>query len=187
MNIYYFLIYALSIILLQFVFVLLINFKNIPFVTEVLVWNIEVYGFHILKNITKVPDISIIDPKIKKLELYACKNLVEIHQSVGLLEELEFWGLEGYQNLIILPRNLQLKSLKWFYLFGCESLEQRTKRLALLSSIGCLTSLCSLTISLKNMNYVQSNISNLQNIRELCMFDFEIFQKLWILLVASPN
>ena len=111
------------------------------------------------------------------MELYACKNLVEIHQSVGLFEELEFWGLEGCQNLRILPINLRLKSLKGFYLFGCESLEQQTKRLALLSSIGCLTSLCSLTISLKNMNDVQSNISNLQNLRELCMFDCENFPK----------
>ena len=111
------------------------------------------------------------------MELYACKNLVEIHQSVGLLEKLEFWGLEGCQNLRILPRNLQLKSLKWFYLLGCESLEQGTERLALLSSIRCLTSLRSLTISLKNLKDVRSNISNLQNLRELCMFDCENFPK----------
>ena len=113
-----------------------------------------------------------ITPYIKHLDLYECKNLVDVHQSVGLLEELEFWGMSRCQNLKFFPRNLQLKSLKWFYLLGCENLE---KRLALVSSMGYLTGLRQLKISLKNLKDVPSNISNLQNLWELSLHDCETF------------
>ena len=128
------------------------------------------------KNITKVPDLSVISPNIKELVLYRCINLVEVHQSNGLLEKLEFWDLFECQNIRIFPRNLRLKSLKRFYFSRCGSLLQRTERLALLSSIGYLISLHSLRISLKNVKD-SSNISNLQNLRELFLYDCENFPK----------
>ena len=128
------------------------------------------------KNITKVPDLTVISPNIKEVVLYRCINLVEVHQSNGLLEELEFWDLFGCQNIRIFPRNLRLKSLKRFYFNRCGSLLQRTERLALLSSIGYLISLHSLRISLKNVKD-SSNISNLQNLTELFLYDCENFPK----------
>nr|XP_023890768.1 disease resistance protein RML1A-like isoform X2 [Quercus suber] len=128
------------------------------------------------KNITKLPDLSVISPNIKEVELYMCINLVEVHQSNGLLEELESWDLGGCQNIRIFPRNLRLKYLKTFYFDWCGSLLQRTERLALLSSIGYLISLRTLRISLKNVKD-SSNISNLQNLRELILYDCENFPK----------
>ncbi|XP_065616718.1 disease resistance protein RPP2B [Quercus suber] len=133
-------------------------------------------NFRFCKNITKVPDLSVISPNIKEVVLYGCINLVEVHQSNGLLEELEFWDLGGCQNIRIFPRNLRLKSLKRFYLNWCGSLLQRTETLALLTSIGYLISLHSLRISLKNVKD-SSNISNLQNLRELILYDCENFPK----------
>ena len=127
------------------------------------------------EKITKVPDLLLIAPNIKKLGLYACINLVEVHQSVGLLKELEFWDLHGCQNLRIIPRNLKLKSLKKVYFHGCESLEQGTE--ALFSSIEYLIALCELSISLKNVKEVPSSISNLKNLSILCMDDCDNFPK----------
>ena len=133
--------------------------------------------FSYCENITKVPDLSMIAPNIKKLMLFKCINLVEVHQSVALLEKLEHWNLIFCQNLRILPTNLKLKSLKRFSLFCCESLEDGMKRLALPSSIGNLTDLRMLHVSFKNVKDVPSSILNLQNLRELYMFDCEEFPK----------
>ena len=127
------------------------------------------------ENIRKVPDLSLIAPNIKKLYLCECINLVEVHQSVGLLEELKLWNLCGCQNLRIIPRILKLKSLQKVYFHGCESLEQGTE--ALFSSIEYLIALCKLSISLKNVKEVPSSISNLKNLSSLCMDDCDNFPK----------
>ena len=116
---------------------------------------------------------------------FNCINLVEVHQSVGLLEGLEHWDLSGCQNLKILPRNLRLKSLKYFYLFGCKSLDQGTETSEWLSSIGYLIRLHRLIISSKNMKDVC--ISNLQHLRELWLCDCENLPKAMYTPVCLPE
>ena len=61
------------------------------------------------------------------------------------------------------------------------------ERLALLLSIGYLTHLRELSISLKNMKDVPSNISNLQNLRRLYMYDCDEFPKVMDTPGCFPN
>ena len=156
--------------------------------------------FTYYKNVTKLPDLSVIAPNIKSLKLDYCENLVEIHRSVGLLEALEYWSLRGCENLKIIPRILKLKSLQWFFLCGCKSLRkfldigQSTERLAMPSSIGNLTKLSTLPIYFKNLNYLPSCLPALPNLSFLSIYDFpknldipDCFPKLEGLLVMNSN
>ena len=159
--------------------------------------------FSLCINITKLPDLSVIAPNIKWLELKRCRNLVEIHQSVGLLEALEYWDLGICENLKIIPGILKMKSLKSFDLAHCESLwkfpdiGQSTKRLALPLSIGNLTSLQDLAIDSKSLNDLPSCYSTLPNLNILSMMDFgnfpknldipDCFPKLKMLLIIDSN
>ena len=72
------------------------------------------------QSITKLPDLCA--PNLETLEIYYCDNLIEIHDSIGLLDKLECWELWHCKKLQILPRTLKLK--KFFYLRGCPRLEK---------------------------------------------------------------
>ena len=55
--------------------------------------------------------------------LSSCENLVKVHESIGLLDKLEYWHLDDCGKLQTLPRRRPLKCLQSFTLSGCTSLE----------------------------------------------------------------
>ena len=76
-------------------------------------------------SITELPEFC--TPSLKKLLLSHCKNLVKIHESVGFLDKLQYWDLQGCGKLQILPNCLRLTSLKFINLNNCESITELPK------------------------------------------------------------
>ncbi|XP_042965049.1 disease resistance protein RUN1-like isoform X2 [Carya illinoinensis] len=88
-----------------------LKFKNL---TDMQLWRCEF--------ITRIPDLSS-SPNLKNLDLEECSNLVEVHDSVGLLDKLEYFNVEGCCKLRILPKRFKLRSLSNFDFAHCLSLE----------------------------------------------------------------
>ena len=86
--------------------------------------NLTYMNFRSCQYITKLSDLSITTPNIKELDLRECRNLVEIHDSVGRLDKLEKWYLTECTQLQILPSCLMMKSLKHLGLYMCKRLEK---------------------------------------------------------------
>ena len=74
------------------------------------------------KRLKKFPDICA--PNLELLNISYCKNLREVHESVGDLDKLKWWDLHSCKKLEILPSRLQLRSLKGFNLNDCGRLEK---------------------------------------------------------------
>ncbi|TKY69644.1 WRKY transcription factor 19 [Spatholobus suberectus] len=74
------------------------------------------------KLLKKVPDLSGA-PNLKKLHLDDCKNLVEVHDSIGFLHKLEVLNLDYCTSLRVLPCGINLPSLETLSLRICTSLK----------------------------------------------------------------
>ncbi|XP_075654347.1 TMV resistance protein N-like, partial [Castanea sativa] len=72
------------------------------------------------QSITRVPDLCA--PNLERLYIFNCENLIEIHDSIGLLDKLESWFLSHCKKLQILPSTLKLN--KRFNLWNCPRLEK---------------------------------------------------------------
>ncbi|XP_040996292.1 disease resistance protein RPV1-like isoform X2 [Juglans microcarpa x Juglans regia] len=144
--------------------------------------NLKVMDFRGCEFITKLSDISSC-PNLMKINLSYCKNLVEVHDSVGLiLDKLVNLRLNGCFNLKSFPRRLQLRSLGFLDLNDCSSLQnfpeiecemgnlrevhlRGTAIEELPSSIGYLTGLESLELgSCVNLKRLPSSIHQLRSL-----------------------
>ncbi|XP_050240660.1 TMV resistance protein N-like isoform X2 [Quercus robur] len=72
------------------------------------------------QSITRLPDLCA--PNLETLDISYCENLIEIHDSIGLLDKLEYLFLSDCMKLQILPSTLKLN--KRFELDNCPRLEK---------------------------------------------------------------
>jgi Leucine-rich repeat (LRR) protein len=79
-------------------------------------------NFSYCQFLRKIPDVSRI-PNLEKLDFDGCKNLVEVHRSVGFLDKLVELSLIGCSNLTSFPKNFKLRSLESLSLWGCSRLK----------------------------------------------------------------
>ncbi|XP_065629453.1 disease resistance protein RUN1 [Quercus suber] len=157
-----------------------------PFKQEIQFKNMEYIRCESCETIMKFP--AMCTPNLKELNLSECKELVEVHESVGFLDKLELLILKGCEQLQTLPRSLMLRSLRYFDLRDCSRLEKfpniqpgmgslqilllsRTGIKGLPSSIGNLIGLEKLDLSYcQNLMDLPDSIYKLQNLRvfEIC-------------------
>ncbi|XP_035546802.1 disease resistance protein RPV1-like [Juglans regia] len=70
--------------------------------------------------LTKIPDLSSAS-NLKELNVEYCASLIEVHDSVGFLDNLSFLSFEQCPNLSILPKSLKLRSLYMLKIEDCPS------------------------------------------------------------------
>ncbi|KAK3417443.1 hypothetical protein EUGRSUZ_H01894 [Eucalyptus grandis] len=156
--------------------------------------------FRMLKDInfsrcnflTRVPDISWA-PNLERLDFNSCECLVEVDQSVGYLDKLEFLSLEKCSKLSIFPSILKTKSLRELYLSDCSKLEKFSDILVKIEHLEELylkgTAIKELPASIDNLVSVRrihlwnckslirlpSSIYKLQNLSDLYLSDCSNF------------
>ncbi|KAK2970798.1 hypothetical protein RJ640_001165 [Escallonia rubra] len=76
--------------------------------------------------VSGILDFSLV-PNLEKLVLKYCINLVEVHESIRVLQRLILLDLKGCRNLRKLPTGIhQLKSLEKLILSGCSKLHDES-------------------------------------------------------------
>lgn len=141
-------------------------------------------------------------PRLERLILSCCTNLVDIHPSIGQLKRLIVLDLEHCESPTNLPSmSTEMESLQILNLFGCNQLREipefngilkslselylgRTGIKTLPSSIDCLTSLTLLNLKdSKDLNCLPSNINGLISLEKLvltgCFRLYDLPDSIW--------
>ncbi|XP_068322793.1 TMV resistance protein N-like isoform X1 [Pyrus communis] len=136
------------------------------------------------KKLINTPDFSGF-PNLEMLDLWDCKNLVEIHPSVAFLKRLKILNLRGCESIKSLPSEFEMDSLKSLSLGGCSNVKkipefgEQMKNVSTIyldgtaiekipSSIGHLVGLNSLSLSqCKNLLNLPRDICNLMSLTYL--------------------
>ena len=111
-------------------------------------------------------------PNLVHLDLSKGKSLVEVHESVGFLDKLEYLQLNGCEKLQILPSSLRLESLRYFDLRDCSRLVKFPNILPGMENLRILlmsgTSIRELPSSIGYLTGLEKlDVSNCQNLMDL--------------------
>lgn len=147
------------------------------------------------KFLRKFPDISNI-PNLEELIVDKCRNLMEVHHSIGFLDKLVSLTISRCSKLKSLPRIFKLRSLKFLVLEGCSRLQnfpeigcimeslryinlRHTAVKELPSSIEYLTGLTDLNLEgCENLMNLPSTIHVLQDLKILILEDCEKLEEI---------
>ncbi|CAL5416808.1 unnamed protein product [Camellia sinensis] len=115
------------------------------------------------KCLTKSPIFCAL-PMLDELLLESCTGLMELHESIGLLDELVHLNLKDCINLRYLPGSIcKLKSVKHVNLIGCAKLEEFPEHL------GHMESLTELLADGTAIKQLPCSIGLLKNLRSLSL------------------
>ncbi|KAG7964423.1 hypothetical protein I3843_09G169800, partial [Carya illinoinensis] len=158
--------------------------------------NLRAVNFSCCEYLTCIPDVSMM-ANLESLDLLGCRNLVEVHESVGFLKKLFRLDVINCSKLRRLP-SLKLPCLESLYVLTGTSMERfpdivveipRLREINFInspiqefpSSIEYLIGLERITVrSCKNFKDLPKSISKLPRLRYLCLrccTNFEKFPK----------
>lgn len=85
--------------------------------------NLKFVNFSHCALLSEIPDVSSL-PNLESLDLRECTNLVEVHQSLGLLEKVVHLNFLNCCNLRCFPSSLNSRFLENLILRGCSKLSR---------------------------------------------------------------
>ncbi|KAG2667501.1 hypothetical protein I3760_15G118200 [Carya illinoinensis] len=112
-------------------------------IKEIITWkfkNLKIIRFSECNFLTRISDFSSCS-NLEKLDIQKCRNLVEVHDSVGFLDKLVSLGLAYCPSLKSFPRSLKLRSLRdltFRHCFKLQNFPQIECKMEVLSSIHLL-------------------------------------------------
>ncbi|XLT24057.1 hypothetical protein HN873_055349, partial [Arachis hypogaea] len=95
--------------------------------------NLRVLNFSNCQHLEQIPDLSVA-PHLEELSFCWCKNLTEVHKSVGLLNKLRMLDAKGCCKLRSFP-DLMLPALQQLRVSSCSSLESFPEILGKMESL----------------------------------------------------
>ncbi|XP_042963892.1 disease resistance protein Roq1-like [Carya illinoinensis] len=150
--------------------------------------NVTIMGFNDCNFLTKLPDLSSI-LNLKELIVEKCTSLVEVHDSVGSLDNLLKLSFHECSNLRIFPRRLKLRSLRNLNLSDCSNLHEFPEigcEMKYLSSLNLLRSAVEeLPISIRNLTGLDALIIN--SCKNLVLLPIFLLQNLRKLGIGGPT
>ncbi|CAL5417676.1 unnamed protein product [Camellia sinensis] len=143
--------------------------------------SLKILNLNNSKCLTKSPIFCALS-MLEELQLERCTSLMELHESIGLLDKLVYLNLKDCMNLRFLPGSIcKLKSVERLNLTGCTKLEEFPEHLGHMES---LTELLADGTIIKQLPF---SIGLLKNLRRLSLkgCNRQFTTKSWFSLILS--